>query len=60
VSDELAEALVTAMEQLDPILEAAKGLRAKLLADDWSPYEAESCAAEWLRGAIAATWRATA
>ncbi len=54
----LTEALMAAMSEMTPVLDAADGMRADLERRGWSPTAAESVAQQWLQGAIAHIWRA--
>lgn len=46
--DELAAQLMQYQEVMNVISDAAKGMRAKLESEGWSPTMAEAVAGEWL------------
>lgn len=46
--DDLAQSLMQYTEVIDVMVDAAKGMRAKLEADGWSPTVAEQVAGTWL------------
>lgn len=48
----LSRDIMAALDGLAPVFESAKGLRARLEADGWSPTAAEAVALEWLQGII--------
>jgi hypothetical protein len=49
MTDDLGPMIMEQIALMEPILEAAKGLRVKLEADGWSPTAAETIAMDWLR-----------
>lgn len=55
----LSELLLTAIESMTPIFEAAEGLKAQLEKRGWSPTAAEEVALTWLVGAIEHSWRSS-
>lgn len=50
---ELANALLTMQQQVEPIFDAADGIRADMEKRGWSPTAAESVALAWLQGMLA-------
>lgn len=46
------EVLLQMSAQMDPFFDAAKGMKARLESDGWSPTMAEQLSAEWLVGII--------
>ncbi|MGV9546830.1 hypothetical protein [Streptomyces ardesiacus] len=49
----LSVALLDAVGCMEPIFDAADGLRRDLESRGWSPTVAEQCAGVWLMGAVA-------
>lgn len=49
----LASGLADVMEIMAPMFETAKGMRAAMEAEGWSPTVAEQTAATWLNATIA-------
>lgn len=51
-----AELCHDAIEAMQPLLDAADGMRADLERRGWSPTAAEQIAQSWLMGALASMW----
>lgn len=57
-SSEMSNALLAMLADYEPIFDTADGMRRQLEQRGWSPTAAEAVALEWLRGAMAQTWKA--
>ena len=56
-NDAMAAALIEWMEGIDPMIDAADGMRADLTRRGWSETAAEQIAQSWLIAAIEKVWR---
>lgn len=52
----LAENLVGLGVEMEPFFEQARGIKARMEAEGWSPTTAEQVAGTWLMGAISFMW----
>lgn len=54
---ELASGLLAINEQLEPLFDAADGVRADMERRGYSPTAAEAIALQWLQGAMSLVWK---
>lgn len=58
--DQLAVGMLEAVDAFQPMFDAAKGVRAQLETEGWSPTAAETVATEWLLGCVRTAFRGMA
>lgn len=56
VKNDLSNALLTSLDGVSPIFDAADGMKVDLERRGWSPTVAEALAAQWLAGVMGKVW----